>query len=299
MRELLNIAPDVANALREHRPVVALESTVIAHGLPRPQNLQTAGRLQSTVRETGAVPATIGIIDGRLNVGLTDDQINVLALQENIRKISTRDIPLAVAQGWNGATTVASTIWIAHRAGIKVFATGGIGGVHRGSLPDVSADLPELARTPIVVVCSGAKIVLDLPATREWLETHAVTIVGYQCDELPAFYSRASGLPVDARVDTPADVAKIFRAQRDLGIQSALLVAVPVPARSEVPTEELQPVLTTALEDAEWKGITGSALTPFLLSQMAERSGGATLRANIALLENNASVAAEIARELV
>jgi len=299
MRELLNIAPDVANALRDSRPVVALESTVIAHGLPRPQNLETAQALQTAVRESGAVPATIGIIDGHLTVGLDDDQINILALQDNIKKISTRDIPLAVAQGWNGATTVASTIWIAHRAAIKVFATGGIGGVHRGALPDVSADLPELARTPIIVVCSGAKIVLDLPATREWLETHAVTVVGYQCDELPAFYYRGSGLPVDARADTPAEVANIFRAQRELGIDSALLVAVPVPARAEVPAEELQPVLTTALEDAEWKGITGSALTPFLLSQMAERSGGATLRANIALLENNARVASAIAREVV
>ncbi len=299
MRELLNISPDVANALRDSRPVVALESTVIAHGLPRPQNLETAQALQTAVRESGAVPATIGIIDGHLTVGLDDDQINILALQDNIKKISTRDIPLAVAQGWDGATTVASTIWIAHRAAIKVFATGGIGGVHRGALPDVSADLPELARTPIIVVCSGAKIVLDLPATREWLETHAVTVVGYQCDELPAFYYRGSGLPVDARADTPAEVANIFRAQRDLGIDSALLVAVPVPARAEVPAEELQPVLTTALEDAEWKGITGSALTPFLLSQMAERSGGATLRANIALLENNARVASAIAREVV
>ena len=216
-----------------------------------------------------------------------------------IRKISTRDISLAVAQGWNGATTVASTIWIAHCAGIKVFATGGIGGVHRGALPDVSADLPELARTPIVVVCSGAKIVLDLPATREWLETHAVTVVGYQCDELPAFYSRGSGLPIDARVETPADVLNIFHAQQALGIESALLVVVPVPAKFEVPAEELQLVLNTALEDAEWKEIAGPALTPFLLSQMAERSGGATLRANIALLENNALVAAGIAREMV
>jgi pseudouridylate synthase len=297
--QLLSIAPDVADAIAENRPVVALESTVISHGLPRPQNLQTAHRLQTIVRESGAVPATIGVVNGKLNVGLSDDQIQLLALEDKIRKISTRDIPLAVAQGWNGATTVASTIWIAHRAGIKVFATGGIGGVHRGSLPDVSADLPELARTPIVVVCSGAKIVLDLPATREWLETHAVTVVGFQCDELPAFYSRQSGLPVDARVDTPLEVANIFRAQKDLGIESALLVVVPVPPSSEIPAEELQPVLRTALEDAEWKGITGSALTPFLLSQMAERSGGATLRSNIALLENNARVAAEIARDVV
>ena len=299
MRELLSIAPEIANAIAENRPVVALESTVISHGLPRPQNLQTAQRLQTAVSESGSTPATVGVLNGKLNVGLSDDQIQFLALEDNIRKISTRDIPLAVANNWNGATTVASTIWIAHRAGIKVFATGGIGGVHRGSLPDVSADLPELARTPIIVVCSGAKIVLDLPATREWLETHAVTVVGYQCDELPAFYSRGSGLPIDARVDTPEQVANIFRAQRDLGIESALLVAVPVPPRSEVPAEELQPVLRTALEDAEWKGISGSALTPFLLSQMAERSGGATLRANIALLENNARVAAEIARAVV
>jgi len=296
MHELLNIAPEVNDALREHRPVVALESTVIAHGLPRPQNLQTAHRLQELVRETGATPATIAIIDGKPSVGLSDDQVNVLANSSDIRKISTRDIAIAAAQASNGATTVASTIWIAHRAGIKVFATGGIGGVHRGSLPDISADLPELARTPIVVVCSGAKIVLDLPATREWLETHAVTVVGYQCDELPAFYSRKSGLPIDARVESAEDVAGIYRAQRDLGINSALLVVVPVPAASEVPAEELQIVLTTALEDAEWKGIAGPALTPFLLGQMAERSGGSTLRANIALLENNARVAAEIAR---
>lgn len=299
MPNLLSIAPEVANTLAEEQPVVALESTVIAHGLPRPQNLQTAHRLQSVVRESGAVPATIAVINGELKVGLDDDQVRLLALEENIRKISTRDIPLAVARRWHGATTVAATIWIAHRAGIKVFATGGIGGVHRGPLPDVSADLPELSRTPIVVVCSGAKIVLDLPATREWLETHAVTVVGYQCDELPAFYSRESGLSVDARVDTAAEVARIFRAQRELGIGSALLVTVPVPSAFEVPAEDLRPVLTTALEDAEWKGITGSALTPFLLSQMAERSGGATLRANVALLENNVRVAAEIAREVV
>src|SRR5215217_2115821 len=251
MHEFLNIASGVADAIRDHRPVVALESTVIAHGLPRPQNLQTADRLQEVVREGDAVPATIGIIDGRLTVGLNDDEIRLLADGSNIRKISTRDISLAVAQGWNGATTVASTIWIAHRAGIKVFATGGIGGVHRGALPDISADLPELARTPIIVVCSGAKIVLDLPATREWLETHAVTVIGYQCEELPAFYSRGSGLRVDARVETPADVLNVFHAQQALGIQSALLVVVPVPAKFEVPAEELQLVLNTALEDAE------------------------------------------------
>lgn len=295
MRQLLNIAPDVAAALRDQRPVVALESTVIAHGLPRPQNLQTARRLQEAVRDGRATPATIAILDGKLSVGLDDDQIQFLANSPNIKKISTRDIAVAMAQGWNGATTVASTTWIAHRAGIKVFATGGIGGVHRGTLPDISADLPELARTPIIVVCSGAKIVLDLPATREWLETHAVTIVGYECDELPAFYSRNSGLRVDARADSPQHVADIYRAQRSLALESALLVVVPVPAQFEVPLEDLERVLTTALEDADWNEINGPALTPFLLAQMAERSGGATLRANIALLENNARVAAAIA----
>jgi pseudouridine-5'-phosphate glycosidase len=299
MHELLNTIPEVANALNDRRPVVALESTVIAHGLPRPQNLQTANRLQEIVRQADAVPATIAIIEGKLTAGLDDDQLSLLASRNGIKKISTRDISLAVAQGSTGATTVAATLWIAHRAGIKVFATGGIGGVHRGSLPDVSADLPELARTPIITVCSGAKIVLDLPATREWLETHAVTVLGYQCDELPAFYSRASGLPIDARVETPAEVANIFRSQRSLGIESALLVVVPVPPESEVPAEELEIVLNTALEDAEWKGIAGPALTPFLLSQMAERSGGATLRANIALLENNARVAASMARAVL
>ena len=299
MREFLNIAPEIAQAISDGRPVVALESTVIAHGLPRPQNLETAHRLQEIVRESGAVPATIAIIAGKLTIGLSDDEIQLLAERIGIRKISTRDIPIAVSEGWDGATTVASSTWIAHRAGLKVFATGGIGGVHRGSLPDVSADLPELARTPIVVVCSGAKIVLDLPATREWLETHAVTVVGYQCDELPAFYSRASGLRVDVRADDAVAVANIFRAQRSLGIESALVLAVPVPAKFEVATEELQQVLTTALEDAEWKEISGPELTPFLLRQMAERSGGATLRANIALLENNVRVAATIASAIV
>jgi len=299
MHQFLNICSEVADAIRDRRPVVALESTVIAHGLPRPQNLQTANRLQEIVREAGAVPATIGIIGGKLTIGLSDEEIRLLAEKPDIRKISTRDLPIAVAEGLDGATTVASTLWIAHRAGIKVFATGGIGGVHRGSLPDVSADLPELARTPIAVVCSGAKIVLDLPATREWLETHAITIVGYQCDELPAFYSRRSGLPVDTRADDVTAVVNIFRAQRTLGLESALVVGVPVPPKAEVPAEELQQVLTTALEDAEWNGIVGPALTPFLLRQMAERSGGATLRANIALLENNAHVAAQIARETV
>lgn len=298
MHELMQVAPEVAAALEKNQPVVALESTVIAHGLPRPINLETARSLESIVREPGAVPATIAIIEGKLCVGLNDDQLVFLAEETDVKKISTRDIPLAVAQGWTGATTVASTIWIAHRAGIKVFATGGIGGVHRGALPDISADLPELARTPIVVACSGAKIVLDLPATREWLETHAVTVLGFQCDELPAFYSRTSGLPVDARADFARDVVNVFRAQERLQLSSALLVTVPVPEEFEVPAERLDAVLKNALEAAEQNDVTGRELTPFLLAHMAKQSGGATLRANIALLENNARVAGLIAADI-
>jgi len=288
---MIEIASEVAAATS----VVALESTVIAHGLPRPANLETAQRLEQIVRDAGAIPATVGILAGKLKAGLSAAEIRKLANEDSIRKISTRDLPIAVAKRWDGATTVATTCWIAHRAGIKVFATGGIGGVHRGALPDVSADLPELTRSPIVVVCSGAKIVLDLPATREWLETHGVTVVGYECDEFPAFYSRSSGLAVDVRANSPADVVALFRAQRELGIDSALLVTVPVPEAFEVPSEQLQLVLDQALETADRNAIGGRDLTPFLLSQMAERSHGSTLRANIALLENNARVAAHIA----
>jgi pseudouridine-5'-phosphate glycosidase len=293
--ETLHIAPEVASAIAANQPVVALESTVIAHGLPRPLNLETARGLEAIVREGGATPATIAILDGRLCAGLSDEQISLLAENSDVKKISSRDIALAVARQWTGATTVASTIWIARKAGIKVFATGGIGGVHRGALPDVSADLPELARSPIVVVCSGAKIVLDLPATREWLETYGVTVVGYQCDELPAFYSRKSGLPVDARVDSPDEVAEIFRTQQRLEISRALLVTAPVPEEFELPSEQLKFVLDNVLADAARKNIGGRELTPFLLSQMAQLSRGDTLRANVALLENNARIAAQIA----
>jgi pseudouridylate synthase len=292
---LLKLAPEVASALAANQPVVALESTVIAHGLPRPTNLEVAFRLERIVRDAGAVPATVAIIDGTLRAGLNHDEVRLLSEEGDIKKVSTRDLSVAVAKRWNGATTVAATSWIAQRSGIKVFATGGIGGVHRGSLPDVSADLPELARTRIVVVCSGAKIVLDVPATREWLETHGVTVVGYQCDEMPAFYSRRSGLPVDVRADSAADIAKIINAHETLGVGSALLVTVPVPEDFEVPAELLFGVLGEALEEADRTGIGGRELTPFLLARMAQRSEGATLRANIALLENNAHVAAEIA----
>ena len=298
MKQNLIISPEVEAALAANRPVVALESTVIAHGLPRPQNLETAQRLERIVRDEGAMPATIAVLEGKLCVGLEQNQVELIGNDDDIKKLSTRDLAVAVARGLNGATTVASTLWVAHRAGIQVFATGGIGGVHRGSLPDVSADLPELGRTPMVVVCSGAKIVLDLPATREWLETNAVTVVGYGCDEMPAFYARKSGLPVDARCDSPEEVAQLFRTQRDLGMATALLVTVPVPAAAEVPDALLNKILNESLGDADRSNVTGRDLTPFLLARMAELSNGATLRANIALLENNALLAAQIANKL-
>ena len=284
----------VRAAQERHQPIVALESTVIAHGLPAPQNLETARRLEQIVIENGAIPATTAIINGAIHAGLSAEQIEHIANNKDVKKISIRDLPIAVAQRLSGATTVATTSWIAYRAGINVFATGGIGGVHRGALPDVSADLPQLAHIPIVVVCSGAKIVLDLPATREWLETHGVTVLGYECDEMPAFYSRASGLPVDARVESAREVADIFKAQRDLSGQSAVLVTVPVPQQFEVPAEALAHTLNAALVAADAAHVSGRDLTPFLLSWMATESGGATLNANIGLLENNARVAAQI-----
>ncbi|HEX6184281.1 MAG TPA: pseudouridine-5'-phosphate glycosidase [Pyrinomonadaceae bacterium] len=289
------MSEEVRAALAEGRAVVALESTVISHGLPRPQNLETARRLEQAVREGGAVPATVAVLGGRLRVGLDAAQLARLAEADGVRKVSRRDLPLAVARGEDGATTVAGTLWIASRAGVKVFATGGIGGVHRGQLPDVSADLPELARTPMTVVCSGAKSVLDLPATREWLETHGVPVVGYGCDEMPAFYTRRSGLATDVRADTAEEVAGVVRARDQLGLEAALVVTVPVPEGFEVDEAVMEESLSEALTVAASRGVTGRELTPFLLAHMSWRSGGATLRANLALLENNARVAADIA----
>ncbi len=292
---LLKISEEVEDALAAGRAVVALESTVISHGLPRPLNLETARRLEEVVRGRGAVPATVAVLGGRLCVGLDAGQLERLAEGQGVRKLSRRDLSAAVGLGWDGATTVATTLFVAHRAGLRVFATGGIGGVHRGALPDVSADLPELARTPMTVVCSGAKSVLDLPATREWLETHGVTVVGYGCDEMPAFYARASGLPVDVRADTAAEAARLAEARDRLGLEAALLVAVPVPSESAPDERRTEEALKEALDEAERRGVRGRELTPFLLSRVAERSGGATLKANTALLENNARVAADIA----
>ena len=276
---------------------VALESTVIAHGLPYPQNVETALRLESIVRAAGAEPRTIGLVEGRVVVGLIEAQILRLAQAEGVRKVSLRDLPVATARGHDGATTVAATMWLAHRNGIGVLATGGIGGVHRGGI-DVSADLDALAQIPMTVVCSGAKAILDLPATREALETRGVTVVGYQTDEMPAFYSPTSGLPVDARCDTPAEVAAIVQAHRALELPGAVLVTVPVPEDAAIPTEDLDPAIAQALDEADARGLRSAEVTPFLLSRLAELTGNRSLRANVALLENNARVAAQIARAL-
>jgi len=294
----INFNDEVSGAAHFDTPIVALESTVIAHGLPRPKNLETAHSLENIVREGGATPATIALFGGEIYAGLTENQLENLAASDNVRKISRRDIAIAVAKKETAATTVASTAFIAHAAGINVFATGGIGGVHRGTAMDVSADLVELSRTPIVVVCSGAKSVLDLAKTREWLETYGITVLGWNCDDFPAFYSRKSGLDVDEKVSSAAEVAKVVAARNDLGLKAAVLVAVPVPAEKEIPSAEVESLLQAAIKEASTAGIRGKAVTPYLLSKLAENSNGRTLAANIALLENNARVAAEIATAL-
>ena len=297
-KNIFVISSEVEDALNQNCAIVALESTVIAHGLPQPVNLETAFELENIVRETGAVPATIAVIEGKFHVGLNEEQLRLMAKQEGIHKLSRRDLPVAAAKRWNGATTVATTMWIANTAGIDVFATGGIGGVHRGVLPDISADLPELAQKQMIVVCAGAKIVLDLPATREWLETNGVTVVGYGCDEMPAFYSRKSGLPIDVRVDSAKETGDIFMARKELNLEGSVLLTVPVPAEDEIPNEELEMILGEALIEAEQNGIKGKDVTPFLLSYMSNQSKGRTLKANISLLKQNAHIAAEIAKEL-
>lgn len=291
----INFSDEVADALSAKSPIVALESTVIAHGLPHPDNLDTAHKLERIIRDNGAVPATVAVFSGECFIGLDDAKLEKLATDKDIRKISPRDLVVAGAKKLNCATTVATTAFFAHRAGIKVFATGGIGGVHRAFAADVSADLPALASTPITLVCSGAKFVLDLERTREWLETYGVTVLGWRCDELPAFYSRTSGLAVDGRVESAGEVAAIVCERDELNLQTAILVTVPVPAEFEMERDELENILSDALIIADKKNITGKEVTPFLLSQMSSLSEGGTLAANIALLENNARVAAEIA----
>ena len=292
------IRPEVQNALDANLPLVALESALIAHGLSYPQNLETAQALEQAVRENGAVPATIAIIEGQIRIGLTEGELERLATQKGVRKVSRRDLPIAVARGEDGATTVAATMYVAALAGIEVMATGGIGGVHRGQPADVSADLPELAQTRVAVVCSGAKSILDLPLTLEWLETHGVPILGYETDEFPAFYSRQSGLPVDTRVDTPDEAARIIRTKWELGLEGGVLVTVPVPQEAELPREVVETAIEQALAAAEERGMKGKVLTPFLLGQIAHITEGRSMAANVALLRNNAAVAARIARVL-
>lgn len=276
-------------------PIVALESTVIAHGLPYPRNLEVGRALEGAVRENGALPATVGVLGGTAVVGMSDAEIEHIATAAGVLKLSTRDLPLAVARKHDGATTVACTMWLAHKAGIEVFATGGIGGVHRGELPDVSADLTELGRTPMIVVCAGAKAILDLPATREALETAGVLTVGWRTDEMPAFYSRGSGLATDARADTAEEVADLWRVHQALALPGALLLCAPPPEEDALSTDEVERAITRALEAAERAGIRGKEITPFLLRAVAEETRGRSLNANFALLRNNARIAAGVA----
>lgn len=294
----LRILPDVKYALDKGQAVVALESTVITHGFPAPDNLQIAQATEEAVRAEGALPATIAILEGEICVGLSPEQLRQLALAKNVRKCSRRDLPLVVARRETGATTVAGTMIVAHWAGIRLFATGGIGGVHRDHPFDESADLLELGRTPVTVVCSGAKAILDIPLTLEVLETQGVPVLGYQTDELPAFYSRRSGLPVDLKVDTPQEVVDIIRARDGLGLSGGILLAVPVPLEAEWPAAEAQAVIDQALADAAGTRITGKALTPYLLQRVSDLSGERSKKANAALLLNNARLAARVALAL-
>lgn len=293
----LQIDAHVQTALQQGRPVVALESTVIAHGLPQPQNREVAHSLEATVREGGAQPATMGVVQGVPVVGLDAAAIERFASQADVLKLSRRDLALAIATGRDGATTVAATMALAHAAGIEVFATGGIGGVHRGARDtwDVSGDLTELGRTPVLVVCAGAKSILDLPATLEVLETLGVPVVGYGTDELPAFYSTSSGLRLTTRADSPSEVAALWRAHQRFGGGSGMLVVVPPPVETAIPAAEIETAITDALAAATRAGIQGAQVTPFLLGAIKDQTGGQSLTANIALLHNNARVAAEIA----
>lgn len=289
----LTIDDEVAAALRDGRAVVALESTVITHGLPRPVNFELACEMESIVRQGGAVPATVAVTEGRVRLGLERNELERLALSATPLKASRRELAATIALAADGGTTVAATAFVAQQAGVQVFATGGIGGVHRGDSGDVSADLPALAMTPIGVVCSGAKAILDLPKTLEWLETGGVPVLGWKTDELPAFVSRSSGLKVPLRVDEIETTAAVTRAHWALGLQSAVLLTVPCPAEAAVPDDLMQDALRTAERRAKQNDVSGGALTPFLLSAVSELTSGASLRANLALLKNNAQVAAE------
>ena len=298
MDKTLVVREEVAAALQAGRPVVALESTVIAHGLPRPQNLQTARAMEAAVREEGAIPATIAIIEGRLFVGLASDQLATFAATDGIAKVTRSDLAAVRSARQSGATTVAATMLIAALVGIRVFATGGIGGVHRGAELsfDISADLPEIARTPVAVVCAGAKAILDLPRTLEMLETFGVPVVGYRTNKFPAFYVEDSGLPLQARVDTTAEAAQLMQIHWELGLSSGIVFCNPPPSVSALRKQEVDAWITQAVQSAAAEGIRGKAVTPYLLDHLANASGGRTLKTNIALLLHNARLAAQIAK---
>ncbi len=299
MNQYLDISPEVKEALDAGRPVVALESTIISHGMPYPQNVETALRVENTIRENGAVPATIAVIGGRLKAGLSRDEIEHLGRSGRaVAKASRRDLPVLVAQGRDGATTVTTTMIIAAMAGIRVFATGGIGGVHRGAqvTMDISADLEELARTPVMVICAGAKSILDLGLTLEYLETKGVPVIGYGTEELPAFYTRRSGFKVDYRLDTPEELAAAFRAKLEMGLGGGMLVTNPIPEEYSMDPERIGAAIDEAVAEAERLGIRGKETTPFLLARIKDITGGDSLASNIQLVLNNARLAARTAK---
>ncbi|MGN1001336.1 MAG: pseudouridine-5'-phosphate glycosidase [Oscillospiraceae bacterium] len=298
VNKYLDIAPQVKEALDAGKPVVALESTIISHGMPYPQNVETALNVERIIRENGAVPATIAVIGGRLKAGLSADEIEYLGKKgQAVAKASRRDLPVLVARGADGATTVTTTMMIAHMAGIRVFATGGIGGVHRGAetTMDISADLEELAQTPVMVVCAGAKSILDLGLTLEYLETKGVPVIGYGTEELPAFYTRRSGFKVDYRVDTPEELAAIYLAQREMGLKGGMLVTNPIPEEYSMDKDVIDKAIDDAVAEAKALGIHGKETTPFLLARIKDLTGGDSLDSNIRLVYNNAELAAKTA----
>ena len=301
MNTSLSVSPEVTAALREGRPVVALESTIISHGMPYPQNVQTALHVEQVIRDNGAVPATIAIIGGKLKAGCTPEEIEYLGKKgQAVTKASRRDLPVLIARGQDGATTVTTTMIIAAMAGIRVFATGGIGGVHRGAQQtfDISADLEELAQTPVMVICAGAKSILDLGLTLEYLETKGVPVIGFGTDELPAFYTRHSGFGVDYRIDTPEELAAVFRAKLDCGLKGGMLVTNPIPEEYSMPKDVIDAAINQALREADEQGIRGKHCTPFLLARVKDLTGGDSLAANIQLVLNNARLAARTAAAL-
>ena len=302
MKEYLELSAAVKAALKAGEPVVALESTIISHGMPYPQNVETALRVEETVRQAGAVPATIAVLGGKLKAGLTHDEIEYLGKKgPAVTKASRRDLPVLVARGADGACTVATTMIIAHLAGIRVFATGGIGGVHRGAetTMDISADLEELGRTPVMVICAGAKAILDLGLTLEYLETKGVPVIGYGTEELPAFYTRTSGFKVDYRLDTPEELAASFRAQQEMGLGGGMLVTNPIPKEYSMDPVRINAAIDQAVADSKRLGIHGKETTPYLLARVKELTGGDSLDANIQLVLNNARLAAQTARALM